>query len=130
MFYQPVYLLYFNYLNFLYHTVAEKHSLTNYARTAQHVSDDQGTPQTGTNDCATNAGAVPQGYFSCLVRVGDASDTIAPGQLGRVAVIGGSEKYVKSVCTLLVERIPATDPTSSYTGAPYFSAMASARLGT
>jgi ATP-dependent NAD(P)H-hydrate dehydratase len=34
--------------------------------------------------------------------------TSQPGQLGRVAVIGGSEDY---------------------TGAPYFSAMASARLG-
>jgi len=33
---------------------------------------------------------------------------LSPGQLGRVAVIGGSEDY---------------------TGAPYFSAMASARLG-
>lgn len=35
-------------------------------------------------------------------------DTFHKGQLGRVAVIGGSEDY---------------------TGAPYFSAMASARLG-
>jgi ATP-dependent NAD(P)H-hydrate dehydratase len=34
--------------------------------------------------------------------------TVISGQLGRVAVIGGSEDY---------------------TGAPYFSAMASARLG-
>lgn len=34
--------------------------------------------------------------------------TQPPGQLGRVAVIGGSEDY---------------------TGAPYFSAMASAKLG-
>lgn len=37
-----------------------------------------------------------------------AKHTVNTGQLGRVAVIGGSEDY---------------------TGAPYFSAMASARLG-
>ena len=36
------------------------------------------------------------------------SNCAIPGQLGRVAVIGGSEDY---------------------TGAPYFSAMASAKLG-
>lgn len=36
------------------------------------------------------------------------TNVFAPGQLGRVAVIGGSQDY---------------------TGAPYFSAMASARLG-
>lgn len=41
-----------------------------------------------------------------VLRIGSLTRSI--GQLGRVAVIGGSEDY---------------------TGAPYFSAMASARLG-
>lgn len=79
------------------------------ARYAQHVNDDQGTSQQGSHDCATNAGQVPQRYLLRPAHSRNASDTGAPGQLGRVAVIGGSEKSVKSICAPQIQWIRTID---------------------
>jgi hypothetical protein len=65
-------------------------------------------PQKGVQHGTAHAGELPQRWGICP-RVSNCRQlTYFAGQLGRVAVIGGSEDY---------------------TGAPYFSAMASAKLG-
>ena len=86
------------------HTVTKSTPLhQKHARNAQHVSDDQGTSQKGAHDCATNAGEIPQRYLWRPGHSHNASDKGVPGQLGRVAVIGGSEKYVKMLGPLTLE---------------------------
>ena len=72
----------------------------NNVNQARHVFSDQGTSQKGAHDSATNAREIPQRYSHppTLSRI---PLTPAPGQLGRVAVIGGSERYVEAATTLL-----------------------------
>lgn len=82
----------------------------NVRRNAQDDTNNQGYPVEGQENGTTNAGEVPQRYEVIRPRPQHRSieSDRHQGQMGRIAVIGGSEDY---------------------TGAPYFSAMASARLG-
>lgn len=84
-------------VQFRSHNALFNHTARGYARFTEHVGDDQRTPQKGAHDCATDAGEVPQRYLSRPHHSQNASDTGPPGQLGRVAVIGGSERYVNAI---------------------------------
>lgn len=65
------------------------------ARSARDVSSYQRTPQEGPHDRPAHAGEIPQGYFhSVHPSSGRLLIETGAGMLGRVAVIGGSEKYV------------------------------------
>lgn len=95
----------------------------------------QDSLQQGTQDCAAYAGEIPQRsaflipQLAIQVLVPQQKNSVLivkPGQHGRVAVIGGSLEYVHSSN---VSMYRSYWQSSSYTGAPYFSSMASARLG-